>query len=94
VERAPSRRFRDGFDAVRFAQAAASDVQKRRYGERDIFFHPSVWAKVVVDNAELMGPTMHDEGHVCLLALVGPGAPRVVRLSPSSTVSLLKPPSK
>lgn len=94
VERAPSRRFRDGFDAVRFAQAAASDVQKRRYGERDIFFHPSVWAKVVVDNAELMGPTMQDEGHVCVLALVGPGAPRVVRLSPSSTVSLLKPPSK
>jgi hypothetical protein len=89
---ADSRRFREGYDAVRFAQTATDDVQRRRYGDRDIFFHPSVWARVVVDDAELMGPTMQDEGRVCVLALVGPGAPRVVRLSPQSKVSLLKPP--
>jgi hypothetical protein len=87
-----SRRFREGYDAVRFAQTAAENVQRRRYGDRDIFFHPSVWARVVVDNDELMGPTMQDDGRICVLALVGPGAPRVVRLSPQSKVSLLKPP--
>jgi hypothetical protein len=85
-------RFREGFDAVRFAQTAADVVQTRRYGDRDIFFHPSVWAKVTSDEGELMGPTMQDEGRVCVLALVGPGAPRVVRLTPQSKVSLLKPP--
>jgi len=89
---ADSRRFREGYDAVRFAQTATDDVQRRRYGDRDIFFHPSVWARVVVDDHELMGPTMQDEGRICVLALVGPGAPRVVRLSPQSKVSLLKPP--
>lgn len=87
-----SRRFREGYDAVRFAQTATDDVQRRRYGDRDIFFHPAVWARVVVDDAELMGPTMQDQGRICVLALVGPGAPRVVRLSPQSKVSLLKPP--
>lgn len=85
-------RFREGYDAVRFAQTATDDVQKRRYGAREIFFHPSVWARVTVDDNELMGPTMQDEGRICVLALVGPGAPRVVRLSPQSKVSLLKPP--
>ena len=68
------------------------DAQRRRYGDRDIIFHPSIWAKVIVDDAELMGPTLQDGEHVCVLALVGPSAPRVVRLSSSSTVSLLKPP--
>ncbi len=85
-------KFREGFDAVRFAQAVSPDAQRRRYGDRDIIFHPSIWAKVIVDDAELMGPTLQDGEHVCVLALVGPSAPRVVRLSSSSTVSLLKPP--
>jgi hypothetical protein len=89
---ADSRRFREGYDAVRFAQTASEDVQRRRYGDHDIYFHPSVWARVVVDGSELMGPTLQDEGRICVLALVGPGAPKVVRLSTQSTVSLLKPP--
>jgi len=88
----PLSRFREGYDAVRFAQAASPESQRRRYGDRDIFFHPTVWAKVEVDDDELMGPTMQDGEHVCVLALVGPGAPRVVRLTSSSKVSLLKPP--
>jgi hypothetical protein len=86
------RRFREGYDAVRFAQTASEDVQRRRYGDRDIYFHPSVWARVVVDGHELMGPTLQDEGRICVLALVGQGTPKVVRLSPQSMVSLLKPP--
>lgn len=86
------KRFQEGFDAVRFAQAASDQVQKRRYGDRDIFFHPSVWAKVNDEGSDLMGPTMQDGGRVCVLALVGPGTPRVIRLSETSKVSLLKPP--
>jgi hypothetical protein len=88
-------RFREGYDAVRFAQTANNDVQMRRYGNRDIWFHPSVWAKVSLDDgSELMGPTLQDDGRVCILALVGMGAPRVVKLDAKSRVKLLKPPSK
>ncbi len=87
------KRFQQGYDAVRFAQAAATDAQVRRYGDRDIFFHPSVWAKVVDDDGgELMGPTLQDGGKICVLALVGRSTPRVVPLHQSSEVSLLKPP--
>jgi hypothetical protein len=94
LPQAPPARFREGFDAVRFAQAASEDVQVRRYGEREIFFHPSVWAKVTLEEGPmLMGPTMQDGPRVCVLALVGPGAPRVVRLEEGSKVSLLKPPA-
>ena len=85
-------KFRVGLDAVLFAQTATDEVQTRRYGERDLHFHPSVWAKVVVDGDELMGPTLQDKGRVCVLALVGPGAPRVVKLDRDSEVTLLKRP--
>ncbi len=91
--RVPSQRFQHGFDAVRFAQAAAEDVQCRRYGDRDIYFHPSVWAKVRGDDGvEWMGPTLQDGARVCVLALVGPGAPRVIPLAKSADVSLLRRP--
>ena len=80
---------------MRFAQAASEDAQRRRYGEREIFFHPSVWAKVRdEDGNELMGPTMQDGPRLCVLALVGPGSPRVVRLTQASDVTLLKPPKR
>lgn len=86
-------KFKVGLDAVRFAQAAAEDVQKRRYGDRDVYFHPSVWVRVTGDDgSEVMGPTIHDGVRVCVLALVGPGAPRVVRVDEGSNVSLLRPP--
>lgn len=87
-------RFKQGLDAVRFAQAASDDVQVRRYGDREIFFHPAVWARVKEAGSELMGPTIQDGPRVCVLALVGPGAPKVVRLDEGSDVSLLKPPSR
>ncbi len=90
----PPARFQEGLDAVRFAQAAAEDVQTRVYGERQIWFHPSVWVRVHDDGNELMGPTLQDGERVCVLALVGPGAPRVVRLDEASRVKLLKPPTR
>lgn len=90
----PPAKFREGLDAVRFAQAAADDVQVRVYGERRIWFHPSVWARVHDGTSELMGPTLQDGDRVCVLALVGPGAPRVVRLDDDSKVKLLKPPTR
>ena len=85
-------RFHHGYDAVRFAQAVATDVQVRRYVDREIFFHPSVWAKVKEAGRELMGPTMQDGQQLCVLGLVGAGAPKVVRLSETSEVSVLKRP--
>lgn len=86
-------KFQEGLDAIVFAQAASENVQTRRYGDREIHFHPGVWAKLVDENgAELMGPTLQDDGHACLLALVGPGAPRVVRIMKTSRVRLMKSP--
>jgi hypothetical protein len=79
---------------VRFAQAAADDVQMRKYGDREIWFHPSVWARVKNDEGELMGPTLQDGDNICVLALLGPGAPRVVKLTSQSRVSVLKPPGR
>lgn len=87
-------KFKEGLGAVRFAQAAAEDVQMRVYGDRHIWFHPSVWARVDDEGTSLMGPTLQDGDRVCVLALVGPGAPRVVRLDEDSKVKLLKPPAK
>jgi hypothetical protein len=88
------KRFVQGYDAVRFAQAATEGAQLRRYGDRDLYFHPAVWAKVKLDDGtEFMGPTLQDGPRVCVLGLVGPGAPRVVRLTASSDVVLLQPPT-
>ncbi len=86
-------KFQEGLDAVVFAQAANENVQTRRYGDREMLFHPTVWAKLQDEGgSELMGPTLQDREHVCLLALVGPGAPRVVRISKESKVRLMKSP--
>lgn len=93
AQKAVPPKFQEGLDAVVFAQAASEVVQTRKYGDREIFFHPTVWAKVVDEKgSELMGPTLQDQEHVCLLALVGPGAPRVVRLTKDSKVRLMKSP--
>lgn len=89
----PPAKFQEGLDAVRFAQAANDEVQMRIYGDRQIWFHPSVWARIREEGTELMGPTLQDGDRVCVLALVGPGAPRVVRLDEASQVKLLKAPA-
>jgi hypothetical protein len=86
-------RFKVGLDAVRFAQAASDAVQTRRYGDREILFHPAIWAKVTLTGGDAMvGPTLQDGDHVCVLALLGNGAPKVIRLTSSSDVELVKPP--
>lgn len=88
-----ARRFVEGLDAVRFAQAATEGAKRRRYGDRDIFLHPAVWAKVELDDGSaLVGPTLQDAARVCVLALVGQGTPRVVRLTRDSRVVLVPPP--
>ncbi|MBM4283063.1 MAG: PilZ domain-containing protein [Deltaproteobacteria bacterium] len=90
-----AKRFIRGFDAVRFAQAATEGAQRRRYGDRDMYFHPAVWACVRLDDGvELQGPTLQDGARLCVLGLVGPGAPRVVKLTPASDVVLLPPPGR
>lgn len=92
VRPVPPAKFQEGLDAVRYAQAANDEVQVRVYGERKIWFHPSVWARIHEGDSELMGPTLQDGERVCVLALVGPGAPRVVRVEEGSRVKLLKAP--
>lgn len=94
VRPVPPAKFQEGIDAVRFAQAANDEVQVRVYGDRQIWFHPSVWARIQESGSELMGPTLQDGDRVCVLALVGPGAPRVVKLDDASQVKLLKPPAR
>ncbi len=78
-----------GLDAVRRAQDGAAHVETRLYGERKIDLFPQVWARAVDDGHALMGPVMRDGDRALLLVLVGPKAPRVLRLSADSEVALL-----
>lgn len=80
----------EGVEVIRRAQAAAERVETRVYGDRVIQLFPEVWARARDgDGHELMGPTMQDGDRTLLLALVGPGAPRVLRLRPDEHVTLL-----
>ncbi|MBN2362107.1 MAG: PilZ domain-containing protein [Deltaproteobacteria bacterium] len=80
-----------GIEAVRFAQARADQVQTRIYGERSIKLFPEIWARARDrEGNQVMGPTMEDGPRVCVLALVGPNTPRVVKLDDDSQVELLK----
>jgi len=81
----------EGVAAIRFAQARADQVQTRTYGERAIRLFPEIWARTRDrEGNEVMGPTMEDGPRVCVLALVGPNTPRVVKLDEDSKVELLK----
>lgn len=80
----------EGVEVIRRAQAAAERVETRVYGDRKIRLFPEVWARATdQEGHELMGPTMQDGDRTLLLALVGPGAPRVIRLRPDESVTLL-----
>jgi hypothetical protein len=79
----------NGVDAVRRAQDTAERKERRVYGTRTIDLYPAVWARTKVDGSEAMGPSMRDGERVLVLVLVGPGAPRVVKLDENSDVSLL-----
>jgi hypothetical protein len=80
----------DGIDALRVAQGASVEIERRQYGDRTIELFPQVWARSrQADGFDVMGPTMRD-GHRCLiLVLVGSGAPRVLRLDEDADVKLL-----
>lgn len=84
----------EGVELIRRAQAEAERVETRRYGEREIRLFPDVWARANdADGREVMGPTMQDGDRTLILALIGAGAPRVVKLRPDESVSLLGKPS-
>jgi hypothetical protein len=78
-----------GVEAVRRAQDTAERRERRVYGTRQIDLFPAVWARAKIDGCEVMGPTMRDGERVLVLVLVGPGAPRVVKLDERSEVTLL-----
>jgi hypothetical protein len=75
--------------SIRRAQEMSETRQARVYGERTIELYPEVWGRAKVDNSELMGPTMFDGTTPLLLGLVGPGAPRVLKLTDDVEVALL-----
>lgn len=78
-----------GVSAIRRAQDTAGRRERRVYGTRAIDLFPAVWGRATKDGAECMGPTMRDGDRVLLLVLVGPGAPRVLKLDDQSVVSVL-----
>ena len=88
------RRMHDlqGLAALRQSVLEAQIVQTRVYGERAMRLFPELWARLPTEQGELMGPTLEDREHLCLLALVGPGSPRVVRLHQDSPVKLMQKP--
>jgi len=88
------RRMHDlhGLAALRQAVIEADDVQTRVYGERSMRLFPELWVRLSTGQGELMGPTLEDREHLCLLALVGPGSPRVVRLDENSPVKMMQKP--
>lgn len=81
-----------GLGVLRQAVAEAQVVQTRLYGERAMRLFPELWARVSTPEGELMGPTLEDRSYLCLLALVGPGTPRVHRLDDDSDVRLMQRP--
>lgn len=78
-----------GVAAVQRAQQDAAQIETRSYGERTIELFPQVWARANIEGAMLLGPVMRDKQRALLLVLVGPGAPRVLRLDDDTDVSLL-----
>jgi len=81
----------EGQEAIRLAQDRATQVETRRYGEREIDLYPQVWAKAKDKNGnEVMGPSMRDGDRLLLLVLVGSGAPRVLRITESTPCSLMQ----
>ena len=81
-----------GIAALRQSVREAQVVQTRVYGDRAMRLFPELWARLKTKQGELMGPTLEDREQLCLLALVGPGSPRVIRLDADSDVSMMKKP--
>ena len=77
-------------DALRVAQGATAQVERRTYGDRTIELFPQVWARSrQADGFDVMGPTLRDGQRCLMLVLVGAGAPRILRLDDGSDVKLM-----
>lgn len=82
------------FEEVRAAMAASQRVQERTYGTRTLRLFPDVWlsayATETSDTKPLRGFAVEDGSALCLFALAGPGAPRVVRLNDGDYVAIIR----
>jgi len=80
-------------DELRRLIAASQRVQTRTYGQRTLRLFPDVWLEVERPLAwpgPVRGFTMEDGPALCLFALEGKDAPRVVRLEPGDVLSLIR----
>jgi hypothetical protein len=65
-------------------------VDTRFYGSRVIKLYPEVYLRVDQEGGAHTGFAMQDGVHICLFALSGPRTPRVLRISETDRVELLK----
>lgn len=74
------------------AMAASPRVQARNYGSRVVRLFPDLWLEVQRPGwaSASRGFAMEDGPALCVFVLVGPDAPRVVRLEPSDQVFLIR----
>ncbi|MEW6432615.1 MAG: PilZ domain-containing protein [Myxococcota bacterium] len=78
---------------VRRLLGASQRVQTRTYGERTLKLFPELWLEVERPSAwpgALRGFAMEDGPALCVFALEGKGAPRVVRLEAGDLLSLIR----
>ncbi|MFO0599627.1 MAG: PilZ domain-containing protein [Myxococcaceae bacterium] len=78
---------------LRAAMRASERVQTRTYGDRTLKLFPDLW--VYVEPAEsprqpLRGFMLEDAPALCVFVLVGPNAPRVLRLDPGDFVGIIR----
>jgi hypothetical protein len=80
------------FDDVRAAMIASQRVQSRTYGSRTLRLFPDIWlyAEPATAPQPIRGFAVEDGDALCLFVLVGPRAPRVVKLQPGDFVSVIR----
>ncbi|MDP1825240.1 MAG: PilZ domain-containing protein [Archangium sp.] len=74
------------------AMDASARVQTRTYGTRTVRLYPDLWLELqrAAWPAPARGFAMEDGGSLCVFVLVGPDAPRVVRLGAGDTVFIIR----
>lgn len=74
------------------AMSASQRVQTRAYGERTLRLFPDLWLEVVRPSwpGPSRGFALEDGKALCLFVLVGPDAPRVVRLESGDAVFIIR----
>ena len=67
-------------------------VQRRTYGTRTVRLFPDLWLEV--ERPSWRGPArgfaMEDGAALCVFVMVGPNAPRVIRLEPDDAVFFIR----